>query len=160
VRERIRAIEPEILQYDVRTMEAVVSASVAGRRFNMLLLGLFGGLALTLAAVGIYGVITYAVRRRTRELGIRIALGAARADVVRLVVTAGMRLAGLGLVLGLLAAVPLTRLLRSLLFEVSPADPVALGAVSVLLAGAALLAAWLPARRAARLDAMAALRGE
>jgi predicted permease len=160
VRDRIRAADPEILLYDVRTMDALVAASVAGRRFNMLLLGLFGGLALTLAAVGIYGVIGYAVRRRTHELGIRIALGAARADVLRLVVGAGMRLAGLGLVLGLGAAFVLTRLMRTLLFEVSPADPVALCAVSVLLAGVALLATYVPARRAARLDAMAALRGE
>ena len=122
------------------------------------LLGLFGGLALALAAVGIYGVISYAVRRRSHELGIRLALGAARRDVLRLVVGGGMRLAGLGLALGLLAAVPLTRLMRSLLFEVSPTDPAAFGAVTLLLAGVALVASYLPARRATRIDPTHALR--
>jgi len=158
VRDRIRAIDPDIVQYDVRTMDALVDASVAGRRFNMLLLGLFGGLALALAAVGIYGVIGYAVRRRSHELGIRLALGAARRDVLGLVVGGGMRLAGLGLALGLLAAVPLTRLMRSLLFEVSPTDPAAFGAVTLLLAGVALVASYLPARRATRIDPTHALR--
>ncbi|HEX9631901.1 MAG TPA: ABC transporter permease, partial [Gemmatimonadales bacterium] len=158
VRERVRAIDPEILMYDVRTMDALVDASVAGRRFNMLLLGLFGGLALTLAAVGIYGVIGYSVRRRTHELGIRMALGAARADVLRLVVGSGMRLAALGLILGLVAAFALTRLMRTLLFEVSPADPVAFGAVALLLGGVALLAAYIPGRRAARITPTTALR--
>lgn len=158
VRDRVRAIDPEMLLYDVRTMEQMVHASVAGRRFNMLLLGLFGGLALTLAAVGIYGVIGYAVRQRTHELGIRMALGAARGDVLRLVMGAGMRLAGLGLVLGLAAAFALTRLMRALLFEVSPADPLAFGAVALVLAAVALVAAYLPGRRAIRIDPTDALR--
>jgi len=160
VRERLRVIDPELLVYDVRPMEAMVHASVAGRRFTMLLLGLFGTLALTLAAVGIYGVIGYAVRRRTRELGIRVALGAARADVLRLVVGSGMRLAGLGLALGLGAALVLTRFMRSLLFAVSPTDPIALGAVALLLAAVAFVATLLPARRAARVNPTAALRTE
>ena len=158
VRDRVRAIDPEILVYDVRTMDDAVATSVAGRRFNMLLLGLFGGLALTLAAVGIYGVIGYAVRRRTRELGIRMALGAARRDVLRLVVGSGMRLAGAGLVLGLAAAVLLTRLMRSLLFGVSPTDPLAFAAVTLLLAVVALVATYLPGRRATRINPTDALR--
>ena len=158
VRDRIRAIDPEILLYDVRTMDARVAASVAGRRFNMLLLGLFGGLALTLAAVGIYGVIGYAVRRRTHELGVRMALGAGRSDVLGLVVAAGMRRAGLGLVIGLLAAVPLTRFMRTLLFQVSPTDPLAFASVALLLAAAALVAAYVPGRRASRIDPTDALR--
>jgi predicted permease len=160
VRERIRAIDPGIVQFDVRTMASRVGESVAGRRFNVLLLGLFGGLALTLAAVGIYGVIGYAVRRRTAELGIRMALGADRREVLRLVVGEGMRLAGAGLGLGLIAALGLTRLMRRLLFEVSPTDPLALGLVSLTLAAVALLATWVPARRAARVDPLEALRHE
>jgi ABC-type antimicrobial peptide transport system permease subunit len=158
VRDRIRAIDPNIVQFDVRTMTSRVGESVAGERFNMLLLGLFGGLALTLAAVGIYGVIGYAVRRRTHELGIRMALGADRREVLRLVVSGGMRLAGAGLGLGLIAALGLTRLMRRLLFEVSPTDPLALGLVSLTLAVVALLATYVPARRAARVDPMEALR--
>jgi predicted permease len=160
VRDRIRAIDPNIVQFDVQTMAARVGESVAGRRFNMLLLGLFGALALTLAAVGIYGVIGYAVRRRTHELGVRMALGADRRDVLRLVVSSGMRLAGIGLGLGLIAALGLTRLMRRLLFEVSPTDPLALGLVSLTLAAVALLATWVPARRAARVHPMEALRHE
>jgi predicted permease len=160
VRDRLRAIDPEILVYDVRTMDELVEASVAGRRFTMLLLGLFGTLALTLAAVGIYGVMGYTVRRRTRELGIRMALGAARRDVLRLVVGAGMRLAGLGLVLGLAAAAGLTRLMRSLLFEVGTTDPRAFGAVALVLAAVALVAACVPGVRATRVDPTTALRSE
>jgi predicted permease len=158
VRDRLRAIDPEILTYDVRTMDDAVAASVAGRRLSMLLVGLFGALALTLAAVGIYGVIGYAVRRRTRELGIRMALGAAGADVLRLVVGSGIRLAGTGLILGLAAAFALTRLMRTLLFGVSPTDPFAFGAVTLLLAVVALVAAYLPGRRASRINPTDALR--
>jgi predicted permease len=160
VRDRLRAIDPEILPYDVRTMEQMLNTSVAGRRFNMLLLGLFGALALTLAAVGIYGVIGYAVRRRAHELGIRMALGAARGDVLRLVVGDGMRLAALGLALGLGAALALTRLMRALLFHVSPVDPLGLAAVALLLVAVALVAAYVPARRAARIDPASTLRLE
>ncbi|MDH4044097.1 MAG: ABC transporter permease, partial [Gemmatimonadota bacterium] len=158
VRQRIRAADPEILVYDVRTMDSMVDASVAGRRFNMLLLALFGGLALALAAVGIYGVIAYTVRRRTRDLGIRIALGAAHTDILRLVVGTAMRLAGLGLLLGLAVALPLTQLMRAVLFEVSPADPIAFGAVAVLLSAVALAAAYVPGRRATQIDPTDALR--
>jgi predicted permease len=158
VRERIRAIDPNIVQFDVQTMASRVGESVAGRRFNMLLLGLFGGLAVTLAAGGIYGVIGYTVRRRRPELGIRMALGADQGEVLRLVLGGGMRLAGAGLGLGLIATLGLTRLMRRLLFEVSPTDPLALGLVSVTLAAVALLATWVPARRAARVDPLEALR--
>jgi ABC-type antimicrobial peptide transport system permease subunit len=126
----------------------------------MLLLSLFGGLALTLAAVGISGVVGYAVRRRTRELGVRMALGAARADVLRLVVGAGLRLAGIGLGSGLVGALLLTRLMRRLLFHVSPTDPLALGAVTGTLGLVALVAAYLPAHRATRIGPLEALRHE
>jgi len=160
VRDRIRAIDPQIVTFDVQTMDARLSNSVAGRRFTMLLLSAFGGLALTLAAVGIYGVIGYAVRRRTHELGIRMALGADRREVLRLVVSGGIRLAGAGLGLGLIAALALTRLMRGLLFEVSPTDPLALGLVSLTLAAVALFATYVPARRAARFHPMEALRHE
>jgi predicted permease len=160
VRDRLRAIDPNIVLFDVRTMASRVAESVAGPRFNMLLLSLFGGLALTLAAVGISGVVGYAVRRRTRELGVRMALGAARADVLRLVVGAGLRLAGIGLGSGLVGALLLTRLMRRLLFHVSPTDPLALGAVTGTLGLVALVAAYLPAHRATRIGPLEALRHE
>jgi predicted permease len=160
VRQRIRAIDPAIVQYDVRTMESRLGESVAGRRFNMLLLGLFGGLALTLAAVGIYGVIGYAVRRRTAELGIRMALGAARRDIMRLVIGAGVRLTAAGLAIGLVATLIVTRLIRGLLFGVSPTDPVALASVALVLGGVACAACYLPARRAVRSDPPTARRNE
>jgi ABC-type antimicrobial peptide transport system permease subunit len=122
------------------------------------LLALFAAAALILATVGIYGVISFAVAQRTREIGIRIALGADRGAVLRLVVNQGVALAAVGLALGALAAFGTTRVLRSLLFDVSPTDPVTFGAVIVLLAGAAVAASWIPARRAAELQPTQALR--
>jgi putative ABC transport system permease protein len=160
VRERIRTVDPQIVLFDVRTMRSRVAESVAGPRFNLLLLALFGAVALTLAAVGIYGVIGYTVRQRTRELGIRIALGATRRDVMRLIVGGGMRLAVAGLAIGMAGVLLLTRLLRSMLFEVSPTDPAALATVCVVLGAVSLLAAYLPARRAARIAPTDALRQE
>jgi predicted permease len=146
--------------FDVRTMEQIVSDSVAGRRFSMLLLGVFAGLALALAAVGIYGVISYSATQRTHEIGIRMALGAERTDVLRLVVGHGLRLSLIGVSAGLAAALGLTHLMSSMLYGVRPTDIATFAAVSLLLAGVAILASYVPARRATKVDPMVALRYE
>jgi len=146
--------------YAVRTMEQIISRSLAERRFTMLLLIIFAATALLLAAVGIYGVMSYAVTRRTHELGIRAALGASHGEIVGLVVRQGMRLAAIGMAAGLVAALALTRFLAGLLYGVRPADPATLAAVTLLLGGIALLACYIPARRAAAVDAVVALRCE
>jgi predicted permease len=135
-----------------------VDASLFPARMGALLLGGFGVLALLLAVIGVYGVLAYSVGQRTREIGIRIALGAARRDVLRLVMGEGMLLVGAGLVIGLALAVAATRLLASFLYGISPTDAVTFGGVLFLLSGAALAASWLPARRASRVDPMVALR--
>jgi len=139
-------------------MESVLTGSVAPRRFNMLLLSIFAAVALVLAAVGIYGVISYTVSQRTQEIGIRVALGARGSDVLRLVVGQGMRLAAIGLGIGLVGAFGVTRVVRSLLVGVTPTDPVSFGLITVFLTGVAALASWLPARRATGVDPIVALR--
>ena len=140
------------------TMDARLSRSIAGRRFNLLLLGSFAALALLLAGVGIYGVIAYVVTERTREIGIRMALGAQRRDVLRMVLGQGIRLALLGVGIGLAAAFGLSRVLQTLLFEVKPSDPLTFALIPVVLVGIAFVACWLPARRAARVNPMSAIR--
>ena len=144
----------------IQTMEEVLSASVAQRRFNMLLLAIFAGLALLLAAVGIFGVISYSVAQRTQEIGLRMALGAQARDVLVMVIAQGTKLALAGVGVGLVASLLLTRLMATLLFNVSATDPVTFLAVSLLLVGLAFLASYVPARRAARVDPMVALRYE
>jgi ABC-type antimicrobial peptide transport system permease subunit len=141
-------------------MEQIMSGSLAERRFAMLVLMVFAATAMLLAAVGIYGVMSYAVTRRTHELGIRVALGASRREIVGLVLRQGMRLAAIGLAGGLVAALALTRLMAGLLYGVRPADPATLAAVALLLAGIALLACYVPARRATAVDPVVALRCE
>lgn len=160
VKSQIWLVDPELPIARIATMEEVIADSVAPRRFNMLLLGLFASVALLLAAIGIYGVISYSVSRRTQEIGIRMALGAGRRDVVRLVVRQGMAPAVIGLALGLAGAFGLTRLMTSLLFGVSATDPVVFGLTTGLLGAVALAACWLPAWRAARVDPLIALRYE
>jgi putative ABC transport system permease protein len=146
--------------YDVRTMEETVAASLANQEFMLVLLGAFAALALVLASVGIYGVMAYSVANRTREIGIRLALGAPVAKVVGLVVRDGSKLAGLGLGIGLVAAVAASRALGSLLYAVPALDPVTYLAVAVGLSGVALLASYVPARRAVRVDPAVTLRAE
>jgi putative ABC transport system permease protein len=142
----------------VAPLSAVVADTVARPRFLTLLVAVFGAAALLLSALGVYGVISFSVARRTREIGVRIALGADRRDVWRLVLREGLALAGLGLVLGCLLAAALSRTLRTVLFETPPQDPATLAAVAATLLGAALLACAVPARRAAALDPQDALR--
>jgi putative ABC transport system permease protein len=160
VKAAVRAVDANQPVYDVATMDERLSESIAPQRFNALLVGMFALLALGLGAIGIYGVLAYSVAQRTHEIGIRVALGAHGEDVLALIMGEGIRIVALGMGIGLLGALALTRLLRSLLFGVSPTDPVTLVAVSVGLALVAVLACYLPARRATRVDPMVALRHE
>jgi ABC-type antimicrobial peptide transport system permease subunit len=141
-------------------MEGLLSASIAQQRFNMLLLTMFAGLAVVLGAIGLYGVLAYLVAQRTNEIGIRIALGATRREVLRLVVRNGMRMTFAGLSLGIVAAFGFTRVLAGLLFGVKPTDAFTFGLVAILLSGVAMLACYIPARRATRVDPIVALRYE
>ena len=156
----IKEVDGDLPIFDVKTMTEAVSESVSQPRFYATLLGSFAMIALVIAALGIYGVISYAVSQRTRELGIRIALGAQRDRVVRLVIGQGLALTIVGIVVGIVGAAALTRLLASLLFGVTPADPLTFAAVSAVFLIVACLASYLPARRAARVDPIIAMRGE
>ena len=162
-----QAVKQEIWKADsqlpvtkVQTMSAVAASSFAARRFNMTLLGIFAALALLLAAVGIYGVMSYAVTQRTQEIGIRMALGARDSDVLKLVLGNGLTLTLIGVAIGVLGAVGLTRLLSTLLFGVTPTDLLTFVSVSLVLILVALLACYLPARRATKVDPLTALRYE
>jgi predicted permease len=160
VENALRDADPNLPIGEVRSMEEVLSLSIAFQRFLMTLMTLFAGLALALAAVGIYGVISYSMSQRTHEVGVRMALGATRGIVLQMIVRQGLRLTLIGTAIGLLGALGLTRVLKSMLFGVKPTDPVTFVAVSILLAAVALLACYIPARRATKIDPMVALRYE
>jgi predicted permease len=160
VRSEVRALDPNIPVANIRPMTEVVAASLATPRLTGFLMGTFAAIALTLAAVGIYGVLSYLVARRTHEIGIRLAVGADRSQVLMLVLKQGLTLAGSGIAVGILAAFLLTRLMQSLLYQVRPSDPVTFGVVTVALLVVALLASALPAYRATRVSPIIALRTE
>ena len=143
-----------------RTVAQIFSSSLSERRFNLVILGVFAVVALLLAVTGIYGVMSYAVTQRTQEIGIRIALGATVTDILRLTLLRGFRLVAAGLVIGLAGALALTRLLSSLLFSISATDPLTFAVVGIVLAAVALVACYIPARRATKVDPMIALRYE
>jgi predicted permease len=160
VRRRVAEAGPDQPVYNVQTMQQIVSDSVADRRLSMLLLGIFAALALMLASVGVYGVISYTAGQRIHEIGIRMALGARRTDVLRLIVGQGLPLVLIGVGVGLAAALGLTRLMSGMLYGVRPTDLLTFAVVSLVLAGVAVLASYLPARRAAKVDPVVALRYE
>jgi ABC-type antimicrobial peptide transport system permease subunit len=157
-KKELQNIDPDLPMYYVRTMEQRVNESLARRRFSMLLLGVFASVALVLATIGIYGVMAYLVYQGTRELGIRIALGASQRNILSLVVRQGMALAFSGVTIGLAAAFLFTRLIRSLLFGVEATDPITFAGIALLLAMIALLASYIPAQRAARINPLTSLR--
>jgi putative ABC transport system permease protein len=158
-REMLR-VDPQLPVAQIYSMAQIASKSTARQNFNMLLLGIFAGVALLLAAAGIYGVMAFTVEQRTAEIGIRVALGAQQMQMLGLIMRHGLLLAGIGVAVGLGAAFGLTRLLARLLFGVAPRDPITFVAATLLLAGVALFACWVPARRAAKVDPMVALRYE
>jgi putative ABC transport system permease protein len=159
-RQALREIDPALPAYSIAPLAAAVSDSVAQRRFSMLLLAAFAGVALFLAAVGIYGVVAYGVTQRTQEIGVRMAIGAERRDVLTLVIGGGLKLALLGVAIGLAGALALSRLIEAMLFDVRPFDPPSYAATAVLLLAIAALACYLPARRAMNVDPIIAIRQE
>jgi putative ABC transport system permease protein len=160
LKQEVWKVDSQLPVTKVETMSEVTASSFAARRFNMTLLSLFAGLALMLAAIGIYGVMSNAVTQRTQEIGIRLALGARTIDVLKLIIRNGMTLVGIGVALGLAGAFALTRLMRTLLFGVTPTDGLTIAIVSVVLIGVAFLACFIPARRATKVDPLVALRYE
>jgi putative ABC transport system permease protein len=160
IRAVIAGLDPSPPIANVGTMEQLIHRSTRPQQFNAFLISVFAGLALMLAAVGVYGVLSYTARQRTHEIGIRMALGAERADIVRLLVTEGMVLAVVGVSIGLAGALALTRFLTSMLYSVKPTDPVTFIAVPFILTLVALIASYIPARRATKVDPMVALRYE
>ncbi len=160
LRREVRAVDADLPVYGVRSLDDLLARATASRRFAMLLVGLFGLAALILSALGIYGVIAYTVSQQRQELGIRLALGAAPAAVLRMVLLEGLRLTTIGVACGIVAAVATARLLSGLLFGVGPNDPLTFAAIALLLAAVALAACWIPARRAASVDPLTALRQE
>ena len=160
LKQAIWKVDAQLPVTKLETMSDVAASSFAARRFNMSLLSLFAGLALVLAAIGIYGVMSNAVTQRTQEIGIRLALGARAIDVVKLIVRNGLTLVVIGVVIGLAGAFALTRLMTTLLFGVTPTDGLTIAVVSAVLIAVALLACLIPARRATRVDPLVALRYE
>ena len=160
VRQALRAVDPDVPATSLCSMDDYLQSSVSFRKFSLRLLAVFAAAALLLAGVGLYGVVSYGVSRRTQEIGVRMSLGALQSDILRMVLGEGMRLALLGAGLGLLAALALTRTMKSLLFGVGADDPITFALITVLLLAAALAACWLPALRATRVAPVTALRSE
>jgi putative ABC transport system permease protein len=160
VRHEVESIDPNVPVHSISSMDQIIARSVADRRFALELLGVFAVVALLLAAVGIYGVMSYSFSQRTHEVGIRVALGAQRGDILRMVLGEGMRIVVIGLASGLVGAAIMTRVFRSMLFGVGPADPVTFLFVSAILASVALFACYIPARRATCVEPLIALREE
>src|SRR5262245_38327627 len=160
VRAEVYAIDANLPVSNVSTLDAIVAKSISQQRFYMLLLAIFAGVALALAAIGIFGVLSYAVSQRTREIGIRMALGAQEGSVIGLIVRQAMLLVGTGVIAGTVLALVLSQTISTMLFNVTPTDPVTFALVAVLLVGVALFASYLPARRATRVDPIVALRAE
>jgi putative ABC transport system permease protein len=160
VRNAIWSVDKDQTVANIDSMEHIVAGAVARQRFSMLLLAIFAGLALALAAVGIYGVMSYSVAQQTREIGIRIALGAQRGDVLRMTVKEGLKLVSAGLLIGLISAFLLTRVMESLLFGISATDPGTFGIICIVLLLVAALASYIPALRATTVDPMVALRAQ
>jgi len=160
IKREIAALDPTLALSQISSMEEITARSIATERFNMLLVGLFAALGMLLAAVGIYGVISYSVEQRSNEIGLRIALGAQTFDVIRLILKQGLALTSLGAAIGLAAAYGLTRLMKSLLFGVSATDPLTFVVIALLFVAVAMLACWIPARRATKVDPLVALRSE
>jgi putative ABC transport system permease protein len=158
VRAALSRIDPELPVSRIRTMEQVLEQSLGSRRFPMLLLGIFSAVALALAVIGVYGVVSYLVSQRAREIGIRVALGARRRDVVGLIVRRATIPIAIGLAAGVFGALASSRLLESLLYQVTPSDPVVLSTIVGILGGAALIATLMPARRAAGVDPLVVLK--
>jgi ABC-type antimicrobial peptide transport system permease subunit len=160
IRQAIWSVNPNLPLYSVRTLDEIYTKSMARTSFTLVMLAVAGGMALLLGLVGIYGVISYSVSQRTREIGIRMALGARHQELTGMFVRHGLFLAMIGLAFGLAGAVAVTRLMSSLLFAINPVDPVTYGAVAIGLAGAAALASYIPSRRAAAVEPVEALRAE
>jgi putative ABC transport system permease protein len=160
IRDMMRRIDPSVPIYDIRSLDSLLSDSFGARRFNMYLLACFAAIALSLAAIGLFGVMAYLVSQRTREIGVRLALGAERGDIFKLILGRGLALAGIGAVIGVAGAWWLTQAMKSLLFAVSATDPATFVAVPVLLVLVAVIACYIPARRAMRVDPVGALRAE
>ncbi|MGC1768977.1 MAG: FtsX-like permease family protein, partial [Candidatus Acidiferrales bacterium] len=160
VRKEVEKLDPNVPVHSISTMDKIIARSLADRRFALELLGLFAAVALLLAAIGIYGVMAYSFSQRTHEVGIRIALGAQRADILRMALSEGMQIVAIGLATGLAGAAIMTRLFRSMLFNVAPADPITFATAAAILAAVALMACYIPAQRATQVDPLTALREE
>jgi putative ABC transport system permease protein len=160
LRSEVKKLDRDIPVYNIRTMDQALGSTLELERFTMFLVSIFAAVALTLAAVGLYGVMSYAVSQRAREIGIRMALGARRSDVMMMVIGQGIKLVGAGILIGLGGALALTRYMETLVFGVSPTDPLTYVTIVSLLTLVALLACWIPARRATRVDPMVALRAD
>lgn len=160
MRRTIQAIDADLPVFGVKPLRELMSQSMAQRRFATTIVAAFAGVALLLAGIGIYGVMALSVSKRTREIGVRIALGAGRFQILTLIMQQGLALTGMGLGVGLLGALVLSRYLRSLLFDTSPLDPLTFGLTTVLLGAVALVACWLPAYRATKVEPTVALRME